>query len=87
MGFTPPVITQKLTPMQGPMPNVVALPYGRFPPLHIKARSWRSMVQLMARLSDTQVEPSIEAQALVKTAMHLRVVVNFLKVCRQLQVI
>ena len=39
------------------------------------------MLQLMGRLSETQIEPSIEAQALVKTAMHLRVVVNFVKVC------
>lgn len=80
MGFNPPAVTTKLIPMAGPIPNVIALPYGRSPPLHVKSPTWRHMLQLMARLSDTRVEPSIEAQALVKTAMHLRVVLNFVKV-------
>ena len=66
--------------MPGPIPNVIALPYGRTPPLHIKAPNWHDMLRLMARLSETRLEPSLEAQAVVKTAMTLRVVVNFVKV-------
>lgn len=66
--------------MQGPIPNVIALPYGRAPPLHIKAPNWRDMLKLMARLSNTRLEPTVEAMAVVKTTMHLRVIVNFVKV-------
>ena len=68
--------------MEGPIPNVIALPYGRAPPLHIKAPNWRDLLQLMARLSNTRLEPTVEAMAVVKTTMHLRVVVNFVKVSR-----
>ncbi len=81
MGFFPPVITPQLEPYKERIPNVIALPYGRSPPLHIKAPNWRELVRLMALLSETRVEPNIEAQAVVKTAMHLRVVINFVKVC------
>ncbi|EKM59152.1 uncharacterized protein PHACADRAFT_249404 [Phanerochaete carnosa HHB-10118-sp] len=80
IGFNPPSISSVLTPMDGPIPNVIALPYGRAPPLHIKAPNWRDMLKLMARLSNTRLEPTVEAMAVVKTAMHLRAVVNFVKV-------
>lgn len=80
IGFNPPAITSMLVPMEGPIPNVIALPYGRAPPLHIKAPNWRDMLTLMARLSNTRLEPTVEAMAVVKTPMHLRVVVNFVKV-------
>lgn len=66
--------------MQGAIPNVIALPYGRCPPFHLKAPSWRDLLKLMARLSNTRLEPTIEAMALVKTEMRVRVVVNFVKV-------
>ncbi|THH27289.1 hypothetical protein EUX98_g6903 [Antrodiella citrinella] len=80
LGFNPPVIRANLAPLQGPIPNVIALPYGRCPPFHLKAPSWRDLIKLMARLSGTRLEPTIEAMALVKTEMRLRVVVNFVKV-------
>jgi hypothetical protein len=80
MGFNTAAITPQLEPYTGRLPNVIALPYGRSPPFHFKAPSWRNMVRLMALLSETNVEPNIEAQAVVKTTMHLRVVVNFVKV-------
>lgn len=66
--------------MSGPIPNVIALPYGRAPPLHLKAPNWHDMLKLMARLSSTRLEPTVEALAVVKTTMQLRVVVNFVKV-------
>lgn len=66
--------------MQGPIPNVVALPYGKCPPFHVKAPSWKDLLKLMARLSGTRLEPTIEAMAVVKTDMKIRVVVNFVKV-------
>ncbi|OBZ70091.1 hypothetical protein A0H81_09897 [Grifola frondosa] len=77
LGFGVPTISAQLTPMQGPIPNVIALPYGRCPPFHIRAPSWRSLLKLMARLSGTRLEPTIEAMAVVKTAMKLRIVVSF----------
>ncbi|TCD70833.1 hypothetical protein EIP91_001523 [Steccherinum ochraceum] len=80
LGFNPPVIRPNMAPMQGAIPNVVALPYGRCPPFHLKAPSWRDLLKLMARLSNTRLEPTIEAMALVKTEMRVRVVVNFVKV-------
>ncbi len=68
--------------MKGPIPNVIGLPYGRAPPLHMKAPNWRDMLKLMARLSSTRLEPTVEALALVKIPMQLRVVINFVKVRR-----
>ena len=82
IGFNPPAITGVLTPLEGPIPNVIALPYGRAPPLHMKAPNWHDMLRLMGRLSITRLEPTVEAMAVVKTAMHLRVVVNFVKVSK-----
>ncbi|KAI0687201.1 hypothetical protein BC835DRAFT_1448988 [Cytidiella melzeri] len=80
IGFAPAVITPQLEPYPDQLPDVIALPYGRSPPLHIKAPNWRNLVRLMALLSETRIEPTIEAQGKVKTAMHLRVVINFVKV-------
>ncbi|THV08388.1 hypothetical protein K435DRAFT_814823 [Dendrothele bispora CBS 962.96] len=45
------------------MPNIISLPFGKCPPLHLQASSWRHLLKLMARLSGTKVEPSIEAIA------------------------
>ncbi|CAL1700916.1 unnamed protein product [Somion occarium] len=80
LGFNSPSISGALSPMQGPIPNVVALPYGKCPPFHVKAPSWRDLIKLMARLSGTRLEPTIEAMAVVKTDMKIRIVVNFVKV-------
>ncbi|OCH92895.1 hypothetical protein OBBRIDRAFT_725920 [Obba rivulosa] len=80
LGFGVPVITKSFAPMQGPIPNVVALPYGKAPPFHILAPTWRGMLKLMARCASTRVEPTIEATALVKTPMKLRIVICFVKV-------
>lgn len=82
LGFGVPSISAQLTPLQGPIPNVVALPYGKCPPFHVKAPSWRDLLKLMARLSGTRLEPTIEAMAVVKTDMQIRVVINFVKVLR-----
>ena len=81
LGFGTPPITSSLKPFTGVIPNVIALPYGRCPPFHISAPSWRSMLRLMARLSGSRLEPTMEALAIVKTEMRLRVVVSFVKVC------
>lgn len=66
--------------MQGPIPNVIALPYRKHPPMHIHARSWRQLLKLMAKLSGTQIEPSVEAMAVTKGELKLRTVVQFFKV-------
>jgi len=67
--------------MQGQMPTLIHLPYGRCPPLHFQAPSWRRMLKLMARLSSTKIEPSIEAMAVNKNELlKLRTVIQFIKV-------
>jgi hypothetical protein len=77
-GFnTPP--TQDFA-MRGPLPNIIALPYGKSPPLHIRAQNWRQLLKLMAKLSTTQVEPSVEAVAATKGELQLRTVIQFFKV-------
>ena len=80
LGFGTPPITSSLKPFTGVIPNVIALPYGRCPPFHISAPSWRSMLRLMARLSGSRLEPTMEALAIVKSEMRLRVVISFVKV-------
>ena len=67
--------------MQGQMPTLIHLPYGRCPPLHFQAPSWRRMLKLMARSSSTKMEPSIEAMAVNKNELlKLRTVIQFIKV-------
>jgi hypothetical protein len=83
INFTPPVISDRLSPMQGQMPTLISLPYGRCPPLHFQAPSWRHLLKLMARLSGTKIEPTIEALAVNKNELlKLRTVVQFIKVCQ-----
>ncbi|KAK0490857.1 hypothetical protein IW261DRAFT_1325595 [Armillaria novae-zelandiae] len=79
IGFTPPVITSIMQQMSTPMPNIVSLPYGRCPPLHFQAPNWRHLLKLMARLSGTRIEPTIEAVAVVKTDLFLRTVIQFIR--------
>lgn len=81
MNFGTPPIGPSLTPFAGVIPNVIALPYGRTLPFYIKAPSWRNLLKLMARLSGTHLEPTMEAIAVVKSEMKLRIVVSFVKVC------
>ena len=66
--------------MRDPLPNVIALPYGKCPPMHVQAPSWRQLLKLMAKLSATQIEPSTEAIAGTKGELKLRTVVQFFKV-------
>ncbi|PIL37047.1 hypothetical protein GSI_00739 [Ganoderma sinense ZZ0214-1] len=80
LGFGTPAIISSLKPFESVIPNVIALPYGRCPPFHIKAPSWRNLLKLMARLGGTRLEPTMEALAVVKTEMKLRIVVSFVKV-------
>ncbi|KAJ7068424.1 hypothetical protein C8F01DRAFT_978294 [Mycena amicta] len=80
IGFVAPFITSDLVPLQGSMPNIVSLPYGRCPPLHLQAPSWRHLLKLMARLSGTRFEPTVEALAVARSSqMHLRTVVQFVR--------
>ncbi|CAA7259649.1 unnamed protein product [Cyclocybe aegerita] len=79
IGFKPPVISAKLLPMQDPMPNIISLPYARCPPLHFQGPDWRHLLRLMARLSGTRIEPTVEAMAICKTELKLRTVVQFVK--------
>lgn len=80
-GFNAPSIGLSLAPMQGPLPNIIALPYGKCPPLHIQAPSWKHLLKLLARLSDSRIEPTVEAVAVNKTELKLRTVIQFVKVC------
>ncbi|KIJ70106.1 hypothetical protein HYDPIDRAFT_104777 [Hydnomerulius pinastri MD-312] len=80
LGFARPVISIELTPMAGLMPNVITLPYGKAPAFHIQAPSWRRLLKLMARLSATRVEPTLEALTLAKHELKLRTVIQFVKI-------
>ncbi|TFY83939.1 hypothetical protein EWM64_g54 [Hericium alpestre] len=79
-GFQAPPIGVQPVIMTDPVPNVISLPYGRCPPMHIQAPSWRHLVKLMAKLSATRIEPEIEAMAVTRTDLKLRTVVQFVKV-------
>ena len=48
--------------------------------MHIRAPSWRQLLKLMAKLSATRVEPSVEALAVTKGELQLRTVIQFFKV-------
>jgi hypothetical protein len=63
------------------MPNIISLPHGKCPPLHLQGPSWRHLLKLMAMLSGTRLEATVEAMAVSKTEMQLRTVVQFVKVC------
>lgn len=81
LGFNQPTVSAVLTPMAGPIPNVITLPFGRDKAaFHLKAPSWRALLKLMARLSGTRLEPALEDLAVIKAEMKLRVVVAFVKV-------
>ncbi|ESK94408.1 hypothetical protein Moror_8066 [Moniliophthora roreri MCA 2997] len=79
MSFAQPVISYQNHPMQGPAPNIISLSYGRSPPLHVQGPSWRHLLKLMARLSGTRVEPTVESMAQHKIDMRLRTVVQFIR--------
>lgn len=79
ISFESPVMSDKLKPMENAIPNIVSLPYGRCPPLHIQAPSWKHMLKLLARMSSTRFEPTVQAQAITKAALKLRTVIQFVK--------
>ena len=60
---------------------MLALPYGEGQPMHIRASSWWQLLKLLAKLSATQIEPTVEALSATKGALRLRTVVQFFKVC------
>jgi hypothetical protein len=78
LGFHQPPM--QLSMMRNPLPDVIALPYGNCPPLHVHARSWRQLLKLLAKLSGTQIEPSSLAVAATGGELSLRTVVQFFKV-------
>ncbi|KAJ8086806.1 hypothetical protein PM082_005631 [Marasmius tenuissimus] len=79
VGWGIPEIGPRVPAMQGPMPNIISLPYGRCPPLHFQAPNWRHLLMLMARLPGTRVEPTVEAMAQNKFDMKLRTVIQFVR--------
>lgn len=80
MGFKPPSISTILSPMGENMPNIITLPYGKAPTFHIQSPSWRHLLKLMARLSGTRVEPTLEALTVAKDELKLRTVIQFVKI-------
>ena len=69
-----------LTPMKDQIPNVIRLPYGKGPALFFQAPSWRQLLKLMARLSGTRMEPTLEALAVAQHELKLRTIIQFVKV-------
>lgn len=80
MGFKPPSISTILSPMGEAMPNIITLPYGKAPIFHIQSPCWRHLLKLMARLSGTRVEPTLEALTVAKDELKLRTVIQFVKI-------
>lgn len=80
MGFKPPSISTILSPMGEAMPNIITLPHGKAPTFHIQSPSWRHLLKLMARLSGTRVEPTLEALTVAKDELKLRTVIQFVKI-------
>ncbi|KAF9076815.1 hypothetical protein BDP27DRAFT_1312638 [Rhodocollybia butyracea] len=78
IGFYDPVVQDQPQPMPGVMPNIVSLPYGKSPPLHLQATSWRHLLKLMARLSGTRLEPTPQATQR-GVDLHLRTVIQFVR--------
>ena len=66
---------------EGVVPNVISLPPGRFVPFHIQAPEWGHLLKVMARLSGSRIEASIEAMAEAEQELKLRTVVQFVRVC------
>jgi hypothetical protein len=83
LNFTAPIISPRLAPFQGPMPNIISLPYGRCPPLHVQAPNWRHLLKLLIRLSATRIEPTVEAMAVNKDVLQLRTVIQFVRTHHQ----
>lgn len=79
MGFHAPSITPELSPMQEAPQGVITLPYGKAPPYHIQAPTWRHLLKLLVRMRTGRIEASIEAMAL-KQDLKLRTVVQFVRV-------
>ncbi|KDR83873.1 hypothetical protein GALMADRAFT_236334 [Galerina marginata CBS 339.88] len=79
IGFTPPHISTELVPMQDSVPNLITLPYSRCPPLYVQAPDWSHLLRLMARLSTSRIEATVQAMAISKTELKLRTVIQFLK--------
>ena len=80
MGFSSPSMAQSLEPMKSPIPNIIALPIGRCLPLHIQAPSWKHLLKLLTRLSESRIEPTVEALAGTKSDIKLRTVIQFMRV-------
>ncbi|KAG6854868.1 hypothetical protein C0991_012058 [Blastosporella zonata] len=79
VGFMAPKISSQLGPMMEEMPPIISLPYGKARPLHLLGPSWRHLLKLMASLSGTRMEASLEAMAATKTAPKLRTIIQFIK--------
>ncbi|KAG5648924.1 hypothetical protein DXG03_000273 [Asterophora parasitica] len=79
VGFMAPKLSDELAPMADEMPPVISLPYGKARPLHLQGPSWRHLLKLMARLSGTRIELSLDAVVATKTPHKLRTVVQFVK--------
>lgn len=83
LSFAAPVISQRLIAFNGPMPNIISLPYGRCPPLHVQAPTWRHLLKLFARLGATRIEPTVEAMAVNRGELQLRTVIQFVRTHHQ----
>ncbi|KAF5322290.1 hypothetical protein D9619_000503 [Psilocybe cf. subviscida] len=79
IGFTSPVVSTRLETMKETFPTLISMPHARCPPLHLQAPDWRHLLRLMARLSQTKIQATVEALAAAKGDLKLRTVVQFIK--------
>ncbi|KAH8823284.1 hypothetical protein DL96DRAFT_1469527, partial [Flagelloscypha sp. PMI_526] len=78
IGFQSPSITDDLSLMTNPIPNVVSLPYSEPQPLHLKSPTWALLLRVLADSHLSRFEPSMEASAQIEKCQ-LRTVVQFVK--------
>ena len=79
-GFNSPQISSVKTTFKGGVPNVISLPTGRFVPFRIQAPDWGHLLKMMAQLSGTRVEASVETMTDTNQELKLRTVVQFVRV-------
>ena len=77
--FKSPTLSPRQAQMQGQIPNIISL-HTRCPPLHVQAPDWRHLLRLMARLSNTRMEATVEAMTVSKAELKLRTIIQFVKV-------
>ncbi|KAF5375319.1 hypothetical protein D9757_009688 [Collybiopsis confluens] len=80
-GFHDPVSLDQIQPLAGNIPHIISFPQSNFPAFHLQAMSWRHLLEVMVRMSETRMQPALEASQR-NEKLHLRTVIQFCPVFR-----